>query len=98
MKFTPNLAAIADLLKSDGVLDALEAVGDKIAAETRRTSEMARSEPNRYGDIEVRREDDRVTVSAQGPFAHIDEWGGANSIAHASMRRAAAHHGRFVES
>lgn len=54
---------------------------------------------NKYGAITVVETDDGAVVSADGPFAHLDEWGSVNNPPTAAMRRAAASAGsRFEES
>lgn len=86
-----------EVARSPEMVQALMPAGREIAAATKQASPMARSEPGRYGTIDVRAEPDRVTVAATGSFAHLDEWGGRNSPAQASMRRAAARVGKFRE-
>lgn len=87
-----------ELSRDPEMIQALMPTGREIASAARQNSPMAKAEPGRYGKIEVRAETDRVTVTTAGSFAHIDEWGGKNSPAHASMRRAAARVGKFREA
>jgi len=42
----------------------------------------------RSGPVEVTESDRGATVAMTGPFAHIEEWGGANSGPRAPLRRA----------
>lgn len=69
----------------------------RIATKTLTLSAMASHYANRYGRITVTRLGRaRFRVAAQGPLAHLDEWGSANNSPKATMRRAAASEGRFV--
>jgi hypothetical protein len=86
---------VQDLAK---VGEALQDRAEKIAGETLETSPMAQKYPNRYGKVEVSTPRPGARrVAAQGPMAHLDEFGSANNPPHAAMRRAAERHGRFVE-
>lgn len=52
----------------------------------------------RYNEVSVTVEPGKATAAAEGPFAHLDEWGGAKGPGPtAAMRRAAASEGRFEE-
>lgn len=108
MRFQYNPAVEETLRKDPTVKKALRDVGEEIADQTAARAVMFGS-GRRYGPIEVTggpgrdssgrftKGDDGVQVVATGPFAHIDEWGSANSAATAAMRSAAAAAGRFEE-
>lgn len=88
MRFTFNPAIIGEIEESPGMADALRDAAETIAGIAEETHRM-RSTPGRYGEIVV--ESPRpglATVAAMGPFAHLDEWGGAKSAPNATMRNA----------
>lgn len=86
----------ADLDKAilEAVRPQLREAADGIAgaAEANITFPGARS-----GPVEVNETDNGYEVALMGPFAHIDEWGGANSGPQAPLRRAAYASGHDFE-
>lgn len=94
-QFVP-VANLEELVESlPEVMAVVDKTADRIAARTRRGSKMNRKYPARYGPVVVTSEGRTRTVAAQGPLAHLDEWGSVNNPPRATMRRAAAAEGRF---
>lgn len=76
----------------------LQAVGREIADRTVVNSDMAAGygqRGSRYGEILVRPTKKGARVAAQGPFAHLDEFGSINNEPTAAMRRAAESVGKL---
>lgn len=90
-------AAAVEQAGRDAARVPVMAVAERVRAGTEAGKAMRN--PNKYGAIAVSESDDGAVVSADGPFAHLDEWGSVNNPPTAAMRRAAASTGaRFEES
>lgn len=79
--FVPNPNLDQDIV--DEVRPQLQEIGDRVAAGASVRFPGGRSLP-----VEVVDTDRGVSVAMTGPFAHLEEWGGARSAPSAPLRRA----------
>lgn len=81
--FEPNPNFDQELIEE--IRPQLQEVGERVAAGAEAN---LRFPGGRSGPVEVTDTDRGVTVALTGPFAHLEEWGGAKSPPTAPLRRA----------
>ncbi len=82
------------ILNGEGITSkATEEAAEKVRRRTEATRRM-QSAPSKYGELTVTSNPDGTArLQADGPLAHLEEWGSKNNPPYASMRRAIASEG-----